>query len=143
MAEDAELERGRLNRQLQSKNNELQSCRQTNDALDGQIARLRTAYQKVSGVKSQYLTIKSDERKDLLNTDSWKWKGAKYSEYKNNKCPRVSYGIDEYYRDIDKILDAINMKIAELENKKFSDDFIGGLIKTINSIRYQIQNLFN
>ena len=140
---DVERERSRINSQIQSNNNKLQECRRTNESLDGQISRLMGARQRISEIKSQYLTIKNNENNALIKTESWKWKGKKFDEYNNNKAPNVFRETNNYYKDIDKILDAINMRISELQNQKYSDDFIGNILKSLNSLHHQLQNLFN
>ena len=147
MSNDNEAERRRLNNQLERDNAKLAECRATNQVLDEKIGRLREAYNTLGEIKSQYLTIKRNEATQLLERNPEKWEGCKHYQYREERNNRyvdgIKNGSNDYYKDIDKIQDAINMKICELENQKFSDSFIGGLIKGINSLRYQIQNLFN
>lgn len=145
MSNDNEAERRRLNNQLQRDSAKLEECRAKNRSLDEQIGRLRVAYRQVGEIKSQYLSIKTSESTQLINRNPEDWNGSKHGHYKTDAIyvPAIDYGINEYYKDIDRIQDAINMKICELENQKFSDSFLGDLVRGINSLRYQIQNLFN
>lgn len=143
---DIESQQRSINNQIQNERSQMSYYQSRNQELEGKRQRLSAAYERVKEIKSQYYWINRRENEELIDNSDEIWKGNKFNTYKNGTqyVKAIDYGIDEYYKDIDKILDAINMRRAEIENEIIGNEsIIGRIVGTINSLMHQLQNLFN
>ena len=127
--------------QKNTASNSYQTALSQKAVLETKISRLETAKRSVQNSKEEYGRIKEKDKKDI--NQKRKWKGNQYDFFINNSTILMEKE-QNYYKNIDHILDSINTEISKLENElRNKKTLLNGLLNTINTLATQIENFFN
>ena len=102
----------------------------------------RQAKGSVVDLKSSFKETKKKDSKMLK--DKHKWEGSTYNKFKKKMDKVNSVNEDYYEKSLDHVLDSLNNKITEYENKRLRErGLLGRLGSWINSLSNQIENWVN
>ena len=130
-----------LNNQKSSTESQISSVQNENRLLNEQIDRLYQVKEIIKTEKGDFDDIKKSV--EQIIDEGYEWKGDTYDKFKSNGS-YLKEDNNSYYNSIDDVLDAVNDKITELENRIYSNEgFLGQLQSCWNSLCNSIENLFN
>lgn len=136
-----QAEYNNLQRTKTAKQTEYNNAVAFNNQIDEKIRRLKSAYSRMGLKKENYRNIKKQEKKTI--DDDYRWKGNNYTIVISQNGGNLKSSDEKYYREIDSIQDEINNEITRLRNMKYSDTFLGNLMRQINNLGTRIRNFFN
>lgn len=121
--------------------NQLNDIEFWNRELSQQIEELESAKAVVKNEKENFKSIKKSVKTCI--DEKYEWKGEHFDTFSENGSILKSDN-DTYYKSIDQALDDICDKITELENKKYENEGLFLITKTIlNEIGNAFEKLFN
>lgn len=130
-----------LNNQKSSTESQISSVQNENRLLNEQIDRLYQVKEIIKTEKGEFDDIKKSV--EQIIDEGYEWKGDTYDKFKSNGS-YLKEDNNSYYNSIDDVLDAVNDKITELENRIYSNEgLLGQLQSWWNSLCNSIENLFN
>ncbi|MBC1343622.1 DUF5082 domain-containing protein [Listeria welshimeri] len=102
-------------------------------------------------IKENLEKVKEEAKESKKNTEALiienhdRWKGVLKDKWEiQTETDLINEGIKEYIDKVDRNLDEINLKIMELENKKYNTEgVIGNLRSGLNWLGTQIENFIN
>lgn len=131
-----------LNRDYADTESKKRACENRIAKYNAQLERLYPIKTIISNQKKAFkgLCTKTD---DLLDADRT-WKGSNYDDF----IQKGGWLSDDnvYFRDksLDHILDSLNNKITEIENKRNNEyGLLGRLASALNSLWNKIENFWN
>ena len=111
------------------------------DQLSDTLNRLKDAKTALNNCCDYYSDVKRDTKK-IVQADL-SWKGEKYSSF-SRQGNNLVLANQRYYDDLDAARDAINMKIAHLQDEIASElGLLGDLYALINDLTHKIENYLN
>lgn len=130
-----------LSNQKAEAENQLNDIEFWNRELSQQIEELESAKAVVKNEKENFKSIKKSVKTCI--DEKYEWKGEHFDTFSENGSILKSDN-DTYYKSIDQALDDICDKITELENKKYENEGLFLITKTIlNEIGNAFEKLFN
>ena len=118
---------------------QVNDAKRSNQSIDQKIARLEEADRKMASQKQAYGAVKGRE-KSYVNQDR-RWKGN-CCNYCKSLAEDLKKKDDNYYKELDRILDEIHSKLSELRGQKYGDGWFADLRRRIDRIGTQIENFF-
>lgn len=113
-------------------------------AVRKKIERLKTAKQNVSNVKNNMAEPAKTYITNKLGTHSDTWAGDVYNSVYEIHQLGINMRYQNYYDDVDYILDSICDEITRLENENRNlGVLLNGVINTLNSIGNEIEKWMN
>lgn len=122
--------------------NQLNDIEFLNRELSQQIEELEYAKAIVKNERDNFKSIKKSV-KTCIDDEKYEWEGTHCHKFHFNGRALESDN-DTYYQSVDQLLDDIRDKITELENKKYENEGLFLITKTmLNEIGNAFEKLFN
>lgn len=113
-------------------------------AVREKLDRLKEAKRNVSNVKNNMVDPARDDISNKLGKHADTWQGTVYENVYEVHAYGIMSNYNNYYDDVDYILDAICDEITRLENEnRHLGTLLNAVINTLNSIGNEIEKLLN
>lgn len=130
-----------LQRQYNQKAQERKNTERQIAKLKEKLEKLKLAYTRMSGWKSEYRNLRTSVDKTGNSTSYWR--GANYNGFRK-MYGEVTAENKKVHNQIDRILDDINWKINEVEDEiARQQSILGGLLNGLRTIKTAIENWAN